>query len=169
MEFVRVGGHFDPRVGGNEMGYDGQFSFQIAKDPINAWKYVDIPAYRYQRIFYPIVVWVFSFGSDPMIPWVMLIMNLAAYVGGVYVLEKILVRLKQPIWYALIYGLYIGSLLSLRLGLNELLAYGLVLLGALLWFKKRHMASSDFIKPGCVDQRDHRSLSGSIFTIIYRN
>lgn len=135
--FVRVGGHFDSRVGGQEMGYDGQFGYQIALDPLNAWKFTDIPSYRYQRILYPILVRILSLGQASAIPWVMLILNLAAYTCGVYLLELILRHYDQPIRYALTYGFFIGTLMSLRLDLNELLAYGLVLAGILLWIKKR--------------------------------
>ncbi len=138
MEFVRVGGHFDPRVGGEEMGYDGQFSYQIAKDPLHAWNYVDIPAYRYQRILFPMIVRVVSIGHELLIPWAMLFVNFVALVGGVYILERILLHFNKSIWYALIYGLYVGTLLSFRLGLNEILAYVFVLFGVLTWFQKRY-------------------------------
>ena len=137
MAFVRVGGHFDPRIGGQEMGYDGQFAYQIAQDPLNAWKYTDIAPYRYQRILYPILVRALAFGQAAAIPWVMLLVNLAAFIGGVYILELILLHYNQPIRYALVYGLFIGTLMSLRLDLNEILAYGLVLLGILFWIKDR--------------------------------
>ena len=137
MAFVRIGGHFDQRAGGQEMGYDGQFAYQIARDPLNAWKYTDIAPYRYQRILYPILVRALAFGQAAAIPWVMLLINFAAFICGVYILELILLHYNQPIRYALVYGLFIGTLMSLRLDLNEILAYGLVLLGILSWIKDR--------------------------------
>ena len=82
MVFIRVGGHFDPRIGGQEMGYDGQFGYQIALDPLNAWKYTDIAPYRYQRILYPIVVRVLALGQAAAIPWMMLLVKFGSICGG---------------------------------------------------------------------------------------
>jgi hypothetical protein len=142
ITFVRVGGHFDPRLGNQEMGYDGQFAYQIARDPLNGWRYCDLPVYRYQRILYPMVVWLLSFGQSAAVPWVMLAVNFVMLVAGMYLLEKILSYYQQPAWFALIYGLYIGTAMSLRLDLNELLAYGLVLVGILAWLKQRPWLSA---------------------------
>jgi len=135
LAFIRVGGHFDPRVGGQEMGYDGQFAYQIARDPANGWQYVDLPAYRYQRILYPMLARVLSLGSEFVLPWMMLLINLVSVPLGVYLLEKILVNFGQSRWPALGYGLFIGTLMSLRLCLNEPLAYALVIGGIYLYLK----------------------------------
>ena len=35
MHFVNIGGHFDPRQQNNAWGYDGQFVYQIAADPLH--------------------------------------------------------------------------------------------------------------------------------------
>ncbi len=133
MSLIRVGGHFDPRVGGQEMGYDGQFAYQIARDPMNGWQYVDLAAYRYQRILYPVVSMLFSFGNDALLPWVMILVNLVSIIMGVYLLEKILVHYGQSRWPAISYGLFIGTLMSLRLCLNEPLAYALAIGGVYLY------------------------------------
>lgn len=47
FSFILIGGKFDPQVKNQSYGYDGQFSYQIARDPVNGWRYVDAPAYRY--------------------------------------------------------------------------------------------------------------------------
>lgn len=129
MALVRVGGHFDPRVGGAEMGYDGQFAYQIALDPLQGWKYTDIPAYRYQRILYPMLARVLSLGQAVILPWMMLLINLVSLTGSIWLLEKLLARYNFSRWYALSYGLFIGTLMSIRLNLNEPLAYFLVVAG----------------------------------------
>lgn len=132
MELVRVGGHFDAAVGGSEMGYDGQFAYQIARDPLDGWRYVDLPAYRYQRILFPLLSLVLSGGNEILLPWVMIVINLVSLVVSVLLLEMILDHFGQSHWPALGYGLFIGTLMSLRLCLNEPLAYALVLGG--IWF-----------------------------------
>lgn len=137
MALVRVGGHFDPRVGGQEMGYDGQFGYQIALDPLQGWQYVDIPAYRYQRILYPLLARAVSFGQAEIIPWAMLIINIIAAVMSVWLLGKILRNNGYSPWFALSYGLFIGTLMSIRLNLNEPLAYLLAILGMYLIEKSR--------------------------------
>jgi hypothetical protein len=134
-ELIRIGGHFDPRVGGQQMGYDGQFAYQIARDPLNGWQYVDLPAYRYQRILYPMLCLLLSFGNGLILPWNMLLINLFAVVLGVSLLEKILTFYDQSRWPALGYGLFIGTLISVRLCLNEPLAYALVLGGIWMYIQ----------------------------------
>ena len=50
-----IGATYDPANANSPAGgYDGQFAYQIAHDPANGWQKVDLPAYRYQRILYPI-------------------------------------------------------------------------------------------------------------------
>src|SRR5690348_4540658 len=46
---------FDPtyHYAPDHLGYDGQFVYFIALDPIRARYYMDFPAYRYTRILYP--------------------------------------------------------------------------------------------------------------------
>lgn len=141
MAFVRLGGHFDPRAGGQAMGYDGQFGYQIALDPLNGWRYADVPAYRYQRILFPFVVFLLSFGQPAAVPWMMLAVNLAAYAAGIWLLERTLEHYQKPRWFALIYGLYIGLLMALRLDLTEPLAYALVLAGIYFGTRQKKFAS----------------------------
>ena len=136
FSFVLIGGKYDPRVNNPYFGYDGQFAYQIARDPINAWKYLDIPAYRYQRILYPLLARGLSLGNETALPWTLILINLVSLVVGTWVLERLLVAHKQNPWYALGYGLFAGLLLSLRLDLTEPLAFLFILSG--LWAFERH-------------------------------
>jgi hypothetical protein len=138
LSLVRIGGHFDPRVIGQEMGYDGQFGYQIASDPSQAWKYVDLPAYRYQRILYPILVRTLSLGQVNLIPWMLMLVNLVTFAVSMILLVKILRFYNHSGWYSLIYGLFIGTLMSIRLDLNEVLAYTLVISAVYLWINNRN-------------------------------
>jgi len=133
MAFVVIGKQFDPSQGITEMGYDGQFAYQIAKDPANAAPYLDEPAYRYQRILYPILAHLLSFGNVDDIPWMLILINIVSLVLGTLATEKLLKDHGHSPWYALAYGAFAGLLLSLRLNLTEPLAFALVQWGVLFF------------------------------------
>jgi len=144
FSFILIGGKFDPRVNNQSYGYDGQFAYQIAKDPLNAWRYVDVPAYRYQRILYPILARALSFGNPNFLPWMLIFINWSSLLLSIYLLEKLLQKNFINKWYALSYGLYQGVWVSLRLDLTEILAYLLVICGILAIEKKKIWYSSIF-------------------------
>jgi hypothetical protein len=133
MAFVVIGKQFDPNQGITEMGYDGQFAYQIAKDPANAAPYLDEPAYRYQRILYPILAHLLALGNIEVIPWMLILINIVSLVLGTLATEKILQNHGHSRWYALAYGAFAGLLLSLRLNLTEPLAFALVQWGILFF------------------------------------
>jgi len=126
MSFVVIGAAFDPDVPGSSLGYDGQFAYQIARDPLEAWRYLDAPAYRYQRILYPMVARILSLGIAELLPWVMILINVIALPVGTALSETILVEHGTSRWYALTYGLYVGLLMPVRFDLTEPLAFLLV-------------------------------------------
>jgi hypothetical protein len=114
---------------GTTAGYDGQFAYYIARDPAQAAPCLDVPAYRYQRILLPILGRLLAFGHQSLIPLALVGVNLTALVGGTALLESLLVEQRVSRWYALIYGLFVGVFMSVRLSTTEPLAYGLVILG----------------------------------------
>jgi hypothetical protein len=116
-------------------GYDGQFAYYIARDPANAPDCLDAPAYRAQRILLPALGYVLSLGQNSLIPWVFVIVNLIALVGGTALLEDLLAAEKVNRWYALSYGLFAGLVMAVRLSTSEALAYGLVVAG--IWAGER--------------------------------
>ncbi len=116
-------------------GYDGQFVYYIAVNPIASPEHLDIPAYRLQRILLPVLAHALAFGQTPLIPWMLLIINLAAFTGGMLLLEQLLDAEGVSPWYAIAYGLSAGIFMSVRLSLTEPLAYGLVILA--LWLDRR--------------------------------
>ena len=61
--FALIGSLYDPGLPGGRPGYDGQFAYQIARDPVNGWTKIDVPAYRYQRIVYPVAARVLALGN----------------------------------------------------------------------------------------------------------
>jgi hypothetical protein len=113
-------------------GYDGQFVYQIALRPTEAMAYLDVPAYRYQRIFYPLLARWLALGQPALIPWTLPLINLAALGIGTWLAGRLLERSATNPWFALPVGLFAGQLLSLRVDLPEPLALTLALGGMLL-------------------------------------
>ncbi len=129
--FVRYNGNpleFVWPTPAGKAGYDGQFTYYIALDPLNAAPYLDVPAYRYQRILHPALARVLSLGQAPLIPWMMAITNLIALAVGTAALEQLLLAERVNRWYAITYGLFGGIFFAVRVGTSEPLAYGLALL-----------------------------------------
>jgi hypothetical protein len=127
LVFVTLGTQFTEADPDGTEGYDGQFGYFIAADPVTAPDLIDAPAYRYQRILLPAAARLLALGQASLVPWTMLIINLIALVGGTYCLEQLLITQGVSRWYALTYGLFAGVFMAVRLSLNEPLAYGLVL------------------------------------------
>jgi hypothetical protein len=114
-------------------GYDGQFSYYIAVDPVNARFHVDRPDYRYTRILYPMTARLLSFGRVDLIPYMLILINWFALGAGTFVVALWLKRKQLSPWFALVYGLSPGLLICLQRDLEEPMAYGLVALGVYLF------------------------------------
>jgi hypothetical protein len=132
LSLVTIGTRFSQGISDGSEGYDGQFVYYIARDSSTAAQYLDVPAYRFQRILLPIAGRLLAFGQESLLPWSFLFINLLAVAVGTWLLEQLLVGYKVSRWYALTYGLSIGILGSVRLSLSEPLAYGLVIGGVWL-------------------------------------
>ncbi|GAB4508904.1 MAG: hypothetical protein OHK0046_02760 [Anaerolineae bacterium] len=145
LALVTIGTQFSegiPEEAGGTEGYDGQFVYYIARDPSTAAPYIDVPAYRFQRILLPLAGGLLSFGQEALLPWVLLAVNLAALAGGTALLEHLLVQQGVSRWYALGYALSLGVFGTVRLSLPEVLAYGLVLGGIVLARREQWMWSA---------------------------
>lgn len=120
------------------IGYDGQFVYYIASDPFGAVSKIDDPAYRYQRILYPILAWILSLGGNQnMLPWVMLLINLLAASGSFILLSEYLSIKGLHAWRAVAFLFSAGMMISLRADLNEPLAILLALAGLVLIYHKK--------------------------------
>jgi hypothetical protein len=126
-----------PLAQGWGIGYDGQWAYRIASDPATAWQELDSPAYRYQRILFPLLARALSLGQIGLLPWAMIALNLAAGSLGAAALGGLLVRQGVTPWLALVFSLSLGSLLAVRLDLLELLALALALWGWLCYERDR--------------------------------
>lgn len=115
-------------------GYDGQFAYFIALDPTpeSLEHKLDVPAYRYQRILYPLLARLTALGNPEWIPWTLLIVNVLAHGVGTWGVTHLL---GEHGIYAVAYGLWVGLIAPIGLDLNEPLAYMLVVLG---WLARRN-------------------------------
>lgn len=138
MAFVVIGRQYDPVHGVSGLGYDGQFAYQIAINPLEASPYLDIPAYRYQRIVYPLSARLLSLGNPIVIPWMMIVINIAGLALGTLATELILTGHGKNRWFALAFGLFTGQMLSLRLDLTEPLAFALAQWGVLFFSRRKY-------------------------------
>lgn len=144
LVFALVGSRYAHHEPDGTQGYDGQFAYFTARDPLNGWRHCDVPAYRYQRILYPILAWALGLGRPAAVPWTLILVNLGALAMGTYFTERLLLSRGVSRWYALAYGLYGGLVAGLRLDLTEPLAYGLVQGGLWAWMEDRQPLAGPF-------------------------
>jgi hypothetical protein len=118
-------------------GYDGQFAYYIAQNPKSevVSPQLDVPAYRYQRILYPIFARVLGLGKADWIPWSLILINFFSHLIATALLCRFLVDKEIPAKYALIYGMWIGLVIGVGTDLYEPLAYALIV--AALFFRDR--------------------------------
>jgi hypothetical protein len=130
------------------VGYDGQYYFALAADPAHAHDYMPSSGgYVYSRIGYPMVARALSAGSIRALPYVMLIVNLVAVVGGTLAVALWLRRRRAPVWPAVLFGLYPGMIFAVLRDLTEPLAFGLVALAVLIYepARPRRLAGSAIV------------------------
>lgn len=117
----------------SEDGYDGQFVYYLARDPDpqRVASYLDVPAYRYQRILLPLLARALSGGDPPLIAWALVVLGVTCLAAGTWVVGELLAGWGVSRWYALVYGLWAGFLMAVIVDLPEPLAYGLAAGGLL--------------------------------------
>ncbi len=117
------------------IGYDGQFYYDLARSPLDPATRLDKPAYRTARLLYPLLARTLSAGQAALLPIVMLLINLVAITFTVFGLTKILVYRKQtPLW-ALGYAIWPGTLCGYFYDLAEPLCFALVVGGIWLFLR----------------------------------
>lgn len=128
LSLARLGTIFTQGDPNGTEGYDGQFVYYIARDlsPEDVRAFLDVPAYRYQRILLPLLAKLVVFGYEPALPWALATLGILAQAAGTWVVAELLAGWGVSRWYALGYGLFAGFTLSVALDLPEPLAYGLV-------------------------------------------
>jgi hypothetical protein len=120
------------------IGYDGQFYYALAADPVNARYYMPGRAgYVYSRVFYPATARAVSLGSADAIPYAMLAINLVAIGAGTFAVALWLRARGAPAWPAALFGLYPGMIFSALRDLTEPLAFALAAFAVLAYDERR--------------------------------
>jgi hypothetical protein len=121
-------------------GYDGQFFYRLALDPLNfrltAYGITVDRPYRFMRIGYPALTWLVSAGQHAAVPLTLVAVNVAAigalgFLGGVFARQA-----GRPALAGLLLPAYFGLITSLSRDTAEPLAAA-CLLGGLLAIRGR--------------------------------
>jgi hypothetical protein len=144
LSLAELGERYALGVAEGSAGYDGQFNYYIASDPNPASlaARLDVPAYRYQRILYPLLARLLAAGQAGAVPWMLLVINLVVHASGTALLATYLESKGLNGLYSLSYGLWVGLIAPVGLDLNEPLSYALVVASWLLIRRDRPLAAS---------------------------
>ena len=127
-----------------DIGFDGQYAYFLAVDPLNARYYMDSPAYRYTRALYPLTARVLALGRAELVPWTLILVNLVMIAVGTAALAAWLRRHGASAWYAAIYGFYPGVFITLMRDPTEVMAYGLVAVAVYIFDRRGHVPAAIF-------------------------
>jgi hypothetical protein len=116
----------------DRVGYDGQYYFFLAADPIHARYYMpDRAGIIYSRILYPAVSRALGLGSVRVIPYAMLTVNLLAVGAGTLAVAVWLRVRGASSWAAALFAIFPGMIFSVFRDLTEPLAFALAALAVL--------------------------------------
>ncbi|VAX16904.1 hypothetical protein MNBD_NITROSPINAE01-1752 [hydrothermal vent metagenome] len=123
----------------NSNGYDGAFYYRLAMDPLlkdkSATPRVDIPAYRQQRILYPLTAKIMSFGNDKLIPFMLMMVNLVCLATLAWVCARIAINAGLWAGWGMFTPFYAGFAISVYRDLAEPMG-ALLLISSLLAIRK---------------------------------
>ncbi|OGQ57524.1 MAG: hypothetical protein A3G39_02320 [Deltaproteobacteria bacterium RIFCSPLOWO2_12_FULL_43_16] len=109
----------------SEGGYDGQNYYYVAMDSIFKMDYKN--AYRQQRMLYPLLSKLLTFGDNSLLPYTMYLVNLASLALGMYFFILILRYYSlNPMW-SLFYGLSPPSIMTIQYDLPSPLSIFLII------------------------------------------
>jgi hypothetical protein len=147
--FITVGDAFyDPSLSpqklstGSRYGYDGQFYYRLALDPFTNARVeygirIDNPAYRQQRIVYPVLAHILALGRIPWVAWSMIVVNYLAVCGLAFSAARFAELFAMPAIYGLAIPFYPGVLLGLDRDLPDPLAISLMVCALYLLHSRR--------------------------------
>jgi hypothetical protein len=155
----------------NSTGYDGQFYYRLALNPFTAKQtdfgiHIDSPAYRHQRIFYPLLVSVLSFNNPGRVPTNLILVNYIAlcciaWLGSAYVKS-----INIPALWGILFSFYPGFLLSLSRDLTEIVAACFVL-ATLLSLRKDKPVIATVLLSAAIFTRETAALVAISGALIY--
>ncbi len=110
-------------------------------DPDVAAAYLDRPAYRAQRVLYPLLASIGGLAGDRELEWALLGVNLAAVALGTYAAGQLAALLDAPSRASLAFALNPAVLLGLLYDTSDVLAIALVMAALLANYRKRPAAA----------------------------
>lgn len=127
--------------------YDGQFYYAMTFDPLLISKksvpYLDAPAYRYRRMFYPLLGFLLAFGKPELFPYSLFFVNVLAWVLLGAALFKIAGSLEIPKFWTVVGGMSVtGITFTTFRTLPETPALALALWGCYFWSARRYALSA---------------------------
>ncbi|WP_051188778.1 AZOBR_p60025 family cell surface glycopolymer formation protein [[Leptolyngbya] sp. PCC 7376] len=138
----------------DEVGHDGQMFLSMAFDPAlqhpGTVDAIDLPNYRYRRIFYPVLGYLFGLGKTALIPYALVFVNYLAivaivYIGSVY-LEDQERNPNHALWLLGIPALWI----TLSLGTAELVSSAFLVASLYFYRRRTYGFSAITIAAGCL-------------------
>jgi hypothetical protein len=138
----------------NAAGYDGQFYYRLALDPFDwartAFGITMDQSYRYTRIGYPVLAWLFSFGQHQLVPYVLVLINLVgvaamAVLGGMFAREYG----RHALW-GLAFAAYFGLVISVGRDTAEPVAEACMLGGLLAYRRSRYLLAAGLFTFGAI-------------------
>lgn len=133
-----------------DAGYDGQFFYQIAFDPLltdpgaitcTDQSCMDYPAYRYRRIAFPLLANVVSAGDPGLFPMTMTYLILLSSFAGAFFLARVAQSHDRSPYFGLLYAIVPAVLFSLRFALPESIAAA-TLIACFYFFSRERYALS---------------------------
>ena len=142
--FVTAGDKFtDPKLAPRSLhvipdahGHDGQFYYRFALDPFTntITDYgitLDLPAYRHQRILYPVLANLLSIGILSLVPFWMIAINYFGLCAIAWTASKLMQSHGLHALWGLAIACYPGFILTLARDFTEILAAAFVLAAVL--------------------------------------
>jgi hypothetical protein len=123
-------------------GYDGQFYYRFALAPFDLRQplfgiEVDAPAWRMQRIVYPVLAWFVSLGRPQLVPFALVALNLIGIACIGLFAVRLTQRLKLPALLPFAIGLWPGFMVTLTHDTTEIMSAAFILAALDCYFAGR--------------------------------
>jgi hypothetical protein len=138
----------------NAAGYDGQFYYRLALDPLNwhktAFGITMDQSYRFTRIGYPVLAWLVSLGQHQLVPISLVVINLfgvaaMAFLGGMFARDSG----RHALW-GLAFAAYFGLVISVGRDTAEPLAEACMLGGLLAYRRNKPLLTMVLFTVGAI-------------------
>lgn len=115
----------------DQLGHDGRFFFIQANDPLllnpsDHAAFLDRPAYRSQRMLYPLLVGLGGLLPVDLIPWGMAVVSGLSIVAGTLAVCLLALRRRRTAWLGVAFAFNIGVLVEFDVGGAGVLAAALM-------------------------------------------